>query len=186
MAHRIIKTNKIVSHACYPTIVAEYNEIQKRDGKVNNAKFFMENVAPRIGIDRATWYRHIKSFTLAAELLAPKLPIATVPRSELVAQENGLVRTLADSAQATQIGIQTALNIGSKALQELIDNPESMSREKRINILFKAMRAQDSRIFATAAVKKDRREEKAFQKTFNDAAYQEDLDEYVPQDQSAA
>ena len=50
----------------------------------------------------------------------------------------------------------------------------SLSPKDRADLLFKAMRAQDSRIFAVAAVKKDKREEKAFQKSFNDAAYQEE------------
>ena len=72
---------------------------------------------------------------------------------------------------AIKLGIQRALNIGAGALEEIFRNPQLMTTKDAVDLLFKAMKSQDSRIGAVAKIRKDNREQTAFQKAFDKASY---------------
>jgi len=78
------------------------------------------------------------------------------------------------NAEATQKGINASLNVALLTLQELLEHPELLLKippAQRIELLFKAMRAQDSRISALKSVREDNREQARFERAFENAAY---------------
>lgn len=185
---RIRSDNKIANSPFYGEVVTKYNELIRAEGKISKKKFYEEFVKPKIQVSERTWYNFLDKLEATAgvvdairegrekeTIIAPLAPPAEVGKLEIEEAKAGIVMRLADNATATRNLISNMLNIGADAAQELIDHPEKLSPEKRVDMALKAMRAQDSRIFAVAAVKKDKREEKAFQASFNDAAYQEGI-----------
>lgn len=188
MSRKIRRDNVIGSSPYYGEIMKTYNERMQSEGYVNKREFFLEVVKPKVNCSERTWYGFIKNLELTAGVMdtvrqkkqesdTPQilLPAEEIGPNEIASTQQQIVTRMADNATATRNLISRMLNIGADAAQELINNPEKLSAEKRVDIALKAMRAQDSRIFAVAAVKKDRREEKAFQTSFNDAAYQEEI-----------
>ena len=59
-------------------------------------------------------------------------------------------------------------------IMKVIENPNILSAKDRAALLMAAMKAQDSRIQATAKVRQDKREEIAFQNVFGNNAYEEE------------
>lgn len=161
--------NKITSSKYYGEILKEYNDRFARDGKVQLKKFHAEFVLPRIKVSYELLRRHIKQFETSAGLIAAR---AAIPNNVNPAIEaNRAIIALKDSAIATREGIARALNIGTEALQEIIDHPELLSPKDRASLLFQAMKAQDSRIGAAAKIRHDMREQVKFSKTFSRAAF---------------
>ena len=170
---RAYATNKIVQSPYYADILREYNRVLEEKGKVNKMKFFKEVVEPRVpNYGFRSWYSFLNKFETTAGLtavnvvLTPQLPESISPQ-----EEAALLAKLRDASSATRIGIAAALNVGADALADLIENPQLMTAKERAELLFKAMKAQDSRVSTIAAMKKDHREEVAFQKTFGNLAY---------------
>lgn len=173
---KALSTNRLTNSVYYAEILTEYNNRFARDGKVNDAKFYREIVKDRIPrYTLSAWQKFLKRFKTEAGLVAARAGVLVQASGEVVSdQEQSLIANLKDSATATRLGIQKALNIGAEALDQLINHPELMSSKDRADLLFKAMKSQDSRIMATAKVRQDRREEVAFQNVFGDSAYQEE------------
>ena len=171
----IRSNNKIARSKFYPEILQEYNTRFSRDGKVNKKRFFMEVVQPRIKISYQAFTTFIAKFETEAGLQAvailDRVNAANGTPISAAATEVNAIKILKDSAVATREGIARALNIGVDALQEIIDHPDLLSAKDRADILFKAMKAQDSRIGATAKVRADVREQVKFNKTFSRAAF---------------
>lgn len=165
--------NRITTSKHYAEILTQYNTLYAQNGKVNKKKFWREVIVPLIP-DYS--YTAFQKFTLGFEtqsgLLASQASI--IPASPERQAEAALMENLKDSSLATRQGIAAALNIGVDALTELLSNPNLLAPKDRIELLFKAMKSQDSRIMATAKVRQDNREEIAFQHIFGEAAYQEE------------
>jgi hypothetical protein len=172
------KSNKLVTSPHYAIILKEYNEIYKERGKVNDIKFWRENIHPRIPEYKLmSWYQFLARFKTATSLVAAIVKDHNAPpevKPSVDIEEAKLEDSLMAGELATNLGIQKALNIGAEAFDMLINHPEMLTPEKRAEYLFKAMKAQDSRITAIRNVRQDTREEAKFQRAFNNAAYSQD------------
>ncbi len=91
------------------------------------------------------------------------------PRSLANGEENTLQNNLLSNEMATQLGIQRALNIGASRLKEILENPQLMTAKDAIELLFKAMKAQDSRIHAASKIREDNRQQTMFEQAFIEA-----------------
>ncbi len=179
----ILSKSKIITHPAYPKILQLYNEeFARTNGRLSDNRFFEEVVKREIkDTSRAAWYNLLKrvktksGMTIATPELLPENP----PVNKLVAREN-LEKTLVSNEIATQNGINSALNLGLEALQTLLADPVKMSQYtpqerqelyKRSELLFKAMKSQDSRIHAIGKIKQDNRDEARFNRAFSQDGY---------------
>lgn len=168
--------SRIVREPAYQLVLELYNdEMVKTKGNVNNLKFYREVVALKMPkISQQSWYNFLKKFKSNVEIVrATAITQAEVNKAPVRAGEEPLAVTLLSNEEATQKGIKAALSIGASALQEIADNPDvlkAVPHEKRIELLFKAMKAQDSRIHALGKVRDDQREQAKFERTFQDAS----------------
>lgn len=174
---KALKTNRLVHHPAYPKILLQYNALLKNNGKVNDKKFYEEIVVKEIpGYHMQSWYQFLKRFKTSVGIVAadttPVAPKPVAPGFTRTSMQEELSKTLMNNQVATSTGIQRALNIGSDRLQQIMDNPELMSAKDAIDLLFKAMKAQDSRIHAIGKVREDNREEEKLNRAFSDAAYE--------------
>lgn len=164
----------ILDHPAYHQILTHYNDALKEKGKVNNSAFFRDVVSGLIPeMKYQTWNWFVKKFRTQAGILPTVQQLAPAP---LGLTEQSLANTMLSNQEATQRGIQAALNIGMNSLAEILANPtilQAMPPEKRVDFLFKAMKAQDSRIHAIGKVKEDARQEEKFNRTFNGAAFED-------------
>lgn len=139
-------------------------------GKVNETKFhkaYIEPIVPNYGLK--AWYQFIEKFRKHASM-SSGLAVAQVATSPVTTEEKKLETAMMSNEVATQLGIRAALNIGAKALQDIIDHPEDlvmMSKKDRAELLIKAMKAQDSRIHAIGKLKEDDREQQKFDRAFD-------------------
>lgn len=170
---KALSTNTLVNHPSYGKILTEYNTQLKEKGKVNNKKFYEQIILKEIPTyNIQSWYYFIKRFKVAGGLQAvTNLPPLTPEAREGV--EQAVSATLMNNQQATSVGISRALNIASERLRDIMENPQLMSAKDAIDLLFKAMKAQDSRIHAIGKVHEDNREEAKLEKAFSDQAYEE-------------
>jgi len=180
---RANKNNKLVNSPHYGTILKEYNEqFAANGGKVNGLQFFKDVILPLMpDYPLRSWYLILKRFKSAAGLEASRQigKDITLPKVDPIEEQANLENALLNNARATTEGIQAALNVGMEALKKISD-PDYFSTLKdkdKIDLLFKAMRAQDSRINAIARIKQDSREEVKFQKAFDSAAFGGEDDE---------
>jgi len=163
--------NRLVASPHYGNILREYNERHAKDGSVNEKKFYEEVVAALIPDYKiGAWYKFIHRFKTTAGLVVANV-VANQQRVPAGPEEEKLSTALLSNESATQIGIKSALNLGAKALDDLINNPHLLSPKDRADILFKAMKAQDSRIHAIGKIREDNREEEKFNRAFSDANY---------------
>ncbi len=158
--------NALVTSPFYQEIIGKFNEVILKNGKLNKSKFYREEIAAKVpGYSRDSFYKFLGKFQKTAASALPA-PINTP-------NETRLMENLRDSAEATRLGIAAAINIGTEALEELLNDPKKASTLQRVELLFKAMNAQNNRINAIAALRQEKREQAKFQKTFNEAAYAE-------------
>ena len=170
---RARKSNQLVTSKYYATILKEYNEILRDYGKVNDKKFWTQNILPRIPEYKLmSWYQFLRRFKTATALVAAAITdqYSKNPPNKNI-EEAKLEENLITNEAATNIGIQRALNIGADAFDQLINHPEELSAKERTELFFKAMKAQDSRINAVRNVRQDNREEAKFHRAFNNASY---------------
>lgn len=166
---RAFSTNRLVTSPHYAEILREYNERLSRDGKVNGQKFLREVIRPLIpNYSQESWYYFLTRFKSATGIAQARLGVG---HGISVEQESELQKNMLAMSEATRLGIMKALNIGEKALQEIVDNPHLLSSKDKIDLLFKAMKATDSRAKAKTDIRKDEREQKVFDEAFSDAAY---------------
>lgn len=168
--------SKFALHPQYPRILALYNdEFQKNNGNVNNLKFYrdvIKPVFPEFGMQ--SWYQFLARHRTVTGLIVAQA-LNTLPAISKGEAEEQFSKNLLTSEMATQIGINTALNVGAIAFKEIIDDPDVLKKippEKRAEFLFKAMKAQDSRIHALGKVREDSREQAKFERAFEGAAFE--------------
>lgn len=168
-----LTTNPIVTHPSYAEILHDYNEILRTGKKVSQLKFHREVVSVKIPTcSYRSWHYFIKKLENPHALPAVPETIvaANVERTELS-------NILLSNQQATEQGLQAALNIGSIALRDLFNDPIALARmpkEKLADLMFKAMKAQDSRVHAIGRMKDDRRAEEKFNRLLNNGTYKKD------------
>lgn len=168
---RALKTNKLANNPAYPKILHQYNEWLVSDGKVNAKKFYEEVILPEIpDYHLQSWYKFIHRFKTKTKMVVAEV-VDGGPNSIKKYAENNFQNNLLNNEQAVHAGIQCALNVGATALEQLIYNPETLSVKERIDLLFKAMKAQDSRVNTVAKVKKSNRENEKFEYALNEARY---------------
>lgn len=167
---RVLSTNILATHPSYPKILTAYNEFLKRDGKVNNKKFWETVIVPEIPhYSMQSWYQFLRRFRTEAGLVAVSANNSPLPSSQ--AAEMSLAGTLLSNNEAVTKAISMALNISVEALQDLMANPTSMSAEKRVELFLKVMKAQDSRVKAIGAIRADNREQERFDHAMDSAAF---------------
>ena len=175
---RTISTNKLTTSPHYAYILREYtkyfSECKQKHKRTNDGKFFLEVVLPLVpGYNKASWYQYLRRFKTDAGI-AVNVVSAIEPQENSMRAENDLGNALMTAQQATQTGINAALNIGAKKLNDLMNDPAAQARmsvKDVIDLLFKAMKAQDSRIQAVKSIKEDNREQAKFDRAFNSATY---------------
>lgn len=180
MTIRAQARNKLATHPSYPKILAKYNELFCKHGHVNNGKFYREYILPEIpDYHIQSWYQFLRrAFKKEAGLEeavvgdaydAYKKALNKPIGKEVV--ERALSENITLSDEATARGIRLALNVGTAALQKLMENPEKLLMKEAIELLFKAMKAQDSRARVIKEVRQDVREEEKFNKMLNEEIY---------------
>ncbi|MFA6520435.1 MAG: hypothetical protein WCT44_02385 [Candidatus Paceibacterota bacterium] len=169
---KALATNRLASSPQYEKILHEYNqEFQKSGGKVNESRFYREVVLlalPNYHIQ--SWYQFLRRFKGTAGLISAHV-VDQGARNLSADEENKLQTNLLGNDVATRLGIQRALNIGSARLGEIMENPQLMTTKDAVELLFKAMKAQDSRIHAIGKIREDTREQGRFDRLFDEAAY---------------
>lgn len=167
---KVLSTNILANHPSFKKIIATYNNILKDEGKVNN-KWFYETVILKEIPDykMSNWYKFLNRFKTEAGIvpISPAVPIINDEETK------ELATTMLDNKTATSKGIALALNIATERLQQIMENPQLMTAKEAIDLLFKAMKAQDSRIHAIGKVREDNREEEKLSRAFSDNAYGE-------------
>lgn len=173
---RALSNNTLATSKFYGQILHEYNLRFIRDGVVNGRRFFFEVIAPLLPeYKMQSWYQFLRRFKTANGLAAAQVGVAPIMGlQEKRAEENDFQKNLVASEVATHKGINLALNLGMQRLMKLVEDPDEvakMSGKDVIDLLFKAMKAQDSRIHAIGKIKEDDREEKKFNRVFNQGIY---------------
>ena len=169
---KALSSNRIATSPHYGKILAEYNDQLAKNGRVNNKKFFELVVSPLVpDYSLQAWYQFVNKFRTTAGLVAANVGVA--PRSDPALEESKLENTMMTIQQATSLGIQRALNIGAARLKQIMENPELMTAKEAADLLFKGMKAQDSRIHAVGKIREDNREQEKFDRAFDAASYGE-------------
>ncbi len=167
----LYSNNRLIKSGQYSRIMRLYNLELTTKGKCNASKFYREVIQPSVpNYKLNSWLAFLKRIENDVDLVVARANAAlasTSPESATMA----LQETMIDAATATRLGIARALNIGADALNQILDHPELMSPKDRADLLMKAMKAQDSRIHATAKIRQDSRQQTAFDVVFTEAAY---------------
>lgn len=141
---------------------------------MNDKKFYEVYIAPIVSDwSYKSWAAFILKFRKTAGIAA-SFAVQAVTATAPTIENKKLERAMMTNEAATQLGINSALSIGAKALDELLKDPLKLALltpVARTELLFKAMKAQDSRIHAIGKLKEDGREQAKFDKTFGSAAY---------------
>lgn len=173
----MVTKSKLAKNPKFPAIINSYNEILKRDGRVNNSQFYREYILPVIpDANYFAFYAYLRRFR-TVEGLMPARHINDNSISALKEETEELQRTMLSNNEATQRGMRSALNLGAAFFEKLWErynaDPESLTPfEQKVlsDSLFKAMKAQDSRIHAIGKIREDNREEAKFNRAFDNAA----------------
>ncbi len=170
---KALSTNILVNHPSYRKVLAEYSRLLEQDGKVNNKKFWETIIVPEIpGYALQTWYSFLKRFQTTNGILEAEVSEVGPTLIKDVATAD-TTKVMLSNKDATSKAIAMALNIGMDRLQSLMENPNLMTAKEAIDLVFKAMKAQDSRIHAIGKVREDNREEEKLTRAFDDASYGE-------------
>ena len=174
-----ISTNKLMTSPYAYEILREYNARLQRDGKVNKLAFHREVILPKIpDYKQISWYCFLRR--AYDKIGSPNLPVPLPDGQQLDAVHGAgeMVKTLQSNELATREGISHALNLGAAFYAELWTkyktDPESLTDfEKKIfsDSMFKAMKAQDSRIHALGKVRQDNRDQARFERAFGESVY---------------
>lgn len=184
---RTLSTNKLTSHPSYNKILASYNSLLREKGKVNSKKFYQEVILKEIpDYSISSWYFFLKRFKTTIGIAPPTQVITASQRARENAskgiarlesehvpteEENQTAITIQTNQQATIAMVQSILNISAKAAQEVLENPDLISYEKRIELGLKMMKAQDSRAKTIGAMRADNREQERFDRAMDNAAF---------------
>lgn len=173
---KTLSTNRLTNSPAFQKILLQYNELLKKDGKVNDMQFWKDVVSKELpNYKVGAWYFFLKRFKTENGILPNEIKtFAEVAKGENEVENlTGETKTIVLSNQdATAKGIAAALNMSSTRLSDLMNSPEKMTLKEAADLLFKAMKAQDSRIHAIGKIKEDSREEEKLDRIFNNADYE--------------
>jgi hypothetical protein len=167
-----LSTNRLASSPEYQKILHLYNaEFERSGGRVNDSKFYREVILPLLPkYHLQSWYQFLRRFKTTTGLLSAQV-VDGGSRTVCRVEEKRLEQNMLTNEIATSRAIQYALNIGAEAAERILKNPELMTDKEAIDLFFKAMRAQDSRIHAIGKIKEDTREQEKLERLFNEATY---------------
>ncbi len=172
---KALPNNILVNHPAYPKILDAYNTILKADGRVNNKKFWSEVILPEIPTYALqTWYSFLHRFKTQYGIAKAEVTFNgpyNAPRETIAEEEKGISTTLLSNQAATVALVSSVLNISALAAKKLIEHPELMSEKDKIELGFKVMKAQDSRIHAVGKIREDSREQEKFDRAFDSAQF---------------
>lgn len=179
---RTFTTNRLATSPHFAQILQKYNEEWKKtNGKVNEKKFHTEVIVPLIpeyGLQN--FYQFLRRFKDAAGVvILEKInqtvdnPMLKMQTANIGAEVEELQKSMLSVQQAETAGIALALNIAHDKLKSIYENPSLMTAKDAIDMLFKSMKARDSRIHAIGKVREDNREEEKLERAFDMAAYGE-------------
>lgn len=178
--------------------MAELYEKEVVNGSNDISNFYKETVTKLIpGYSRGAFYKMVNRYggrglrpisfirdasgaITAFELTEAKPGDADLSPSITAPASSGPVF---DPARSTSRGIEAALAIGTRALEEMLTDTDALAKmtpKDRAELLFKAMRAQDARVNVAINARREVRAHKAFQHAFDEAAYQ--VEDMVAQD----
>lgn len=173
---KVYKNNRLIKSPHYASIIEEYNRQLNEKGKINDKEFYRTIVAPLMpGYSVQTWYQFLRKFRSdLGHIIPANSTLVAPPKSDKTAGEVNaqLAKTMMSNKEATDKAIGLALNIGAERLRELQENPQLMSAKEAVDLIFKAMKAQDSRIHAVGKIREDNREQEKFDRAFGNAAYE--------------
>lgn len=172
---KVLSRNILATHPSYPKIIDRYNFELKEKGKVNAKKFYEEVILPEIPeYSLMSWYQFLRRLKTAYGVGPVEVVASPKVASDVVSTEQGIATVLLTNDEATRKLVQASLNISAQAAQDIIDNPGSVNADtlKRLEIGFKAMKAQDSRIHALGKIREDKREQDRFDRAFQEASFQ--------------
>lgn len=170
---KALSTNILVNHPAYPKILDAYNTLWTTQGKVNDKKFYEEVILREIPTYKLqTWYSFLERFKTAYGISKAEIT-ENGPASVDRMAETGVAKAILTVKEAETRGIAAALNIASDRLEEILKDPTKMTAKDAIDLLFKAMKARDSRIHAIGKVREDNREEEKLNRAFSDSAYEQ-------------
>lgn len=163
--------NRLIQSPHYAEILHTYNDLLRKKGKVNKSEFYREHIKPVMpSYSLQAFCQFINRYETTAGLVFDATRLGVDREREERALENNLLSNHA----ATAAGIQRALNIGMQALEEIEKGKGLMSTKERADFLFKAMKAQDSRIHALGKVREDSREQMKFDRAFGESSFDDD------------
>ena len=173
----MLTKSRLASHPQYAVILQQYNDLLKRDGKVNNMAFYRNVIAPVMPeFNIQSWYQFLKRFKTETGIIQARASDAG-PTDIRRETERELMTTLMTNDEATQAGITSALNLGAAFYSDLVkkyrEHPNDLTPfEQKVlaDALHKAMKSQDSRIHALGKVREDKREQDRFDRAFKNAA----------------
>lgn len=165
---RVLSTNILANHEAYPKILAAYNMLLKEKGRVNDKNFYETVVLKEIPeYKMSSWYKFLRKFKTEAGIV-PVHSNAPVLHGE---EGQALATSMLSNHEATQRAIALALNISADALQKIIEDPTSLSPDKRAELFLKVMKAQDGRVKALGMMRADNREQERFDRMMDSAAF---------------
>lgn len=174
MRLKALSTNRLVKHDAYGKILMQYNDLLKKDGKVNNKKFYEDVVVKEFpSYALQSWYQFLKRFKTEAGIVAVEVvkPMGATPSTSGITLD--VAATLMSNQAATASFIQTTLNIGMERARQILENPQLMTAKEAMDFALKAMKAQDSRMHAIGKVREDNREEEKLKRAFAADAYEQ-------------
>jgi hypothetical protein len=169
-------TSAIIESPHAQEIIEKYKALNMLPG-FNLSQFYRDNVGPMIpGYSYESFRQFVKK--LRRELGLPDVKMVSQSAAAILLPEEDKNRgreiVLMKGDEATRRGIELALNIGAKALAKIASGESNLSEKDQTDLMFKAMKAQDSRIVSMAKVRQDKRSQIAFEHVFGDAAYAEE------------
>lgn len=168
---RALATNKLVNSPHYEKILTAYNNKLAKEGKINNKKFYEEVILPLMpDYDMGSWYYFLRRFKTSVGI---QFAVVETPETgPLETPESALTKTFRNNNVATAELVSSLLNVSADAAKDILENPNLLSPEKRIELGIKIMKAQDSRIHAIGKIREDAREQDKFDRAFEAANFE--------------
>lgn len=171
----------IVSHPNFVALVTEYNDAF-RSPDFKTARFHRDRVQQLIpGYDRTSFYNLVRNYSGLNGFVPvsdERGVIVNLQRNENLPttkwHEERIPTNEGQAAAAiTRRGIDAALKAGADALERIAEENNILPPEKKADLMFKAMRAQNARMNVTLAMRREARADVSFQRAFSDAAFLE-------------
>ena len=138
-----------------------YETELRRNGKVMLSRFHREKVQPLIpGLSYPAFLERMKR---VRKRTAQKTVQKTINEESITA--------ISEVQEDTIRTLSNILRIGADTIRQIIEDPDSLSPKDKLDLFFKAMKAQDSRMVTIAKVKREDREATRFMEKFAEQAY---------------